>query len=81
MKVLVSACACEPGKCSEPGVGWNWVRQIARPHEVWELTLMVLARLAFTGRSPQGRALYSAAFAGGVLAVITVRFFFTVQFV
>ena len=30
MKVLVSAYACEPGKGSEPGVGWNWVRQIAR---------------------------------------------------
>ncbi len=38
LKVLVSAYACEPGKGSEPGVGWNWVRQIARLHEVWVIT-------------------------------------------
>jgi glycosyltransferase involved in cell wall biosynthesis len=38
MKVLLSAYACEPGKGSEPGVGWNWVRQIARFHEVWAIT-------------------------------------------
>lgn len=38
LKVLVSAYACEPGKGSEPGVGWNWVRQIARFHDVWVLT-------------------------------------------
>ena len=24
MKVLLSAYACEPGKGSEPGVGWRW---------------------------------------------------------
>ena len=38
MKVLVSAYVCEPGKGSEPGVGWNWVKQIARFHEVWVIT-------------------------------------------
>ena len=38
MKVLVSAYACEPEKGSEPGVGWNWVKQIARFHEVWVIT-------------------------------------------
>jgi glycosyltransferase involved in cell wall biosynthesis len=38
MRVLVSAYACEPGKGSEPGVGWNWVKQIARRHEVWVIT-------------------------------------------
>ena len=38
LKVLVSAYACEPGKGSEPGVGWNWVKQIAKRHEVWVLT-------------------------------------------
>jgi len=38
MKVLVSAYACEPGQGSEPGVGWNWVQQIARFHDVWVLT-------------------------------------------
>ena len=38
LKVLVSAYACEPNKGSEPGVGWNWVKQIAKRHEVWVLT-------------------------------------------
>ncbi|MBW1975515.1 MAG: glycosyltransferase family 4 protein [Deltaproteobacteria bacterium] len=38
MKVLISAYACEPNKGSEPGVGWNWVKQIARFHEVWVIT-------------------------------------------
>jgi glycosyltransferase involved in cell wall biosynthesis len=37
-RVLMSAYACEPGKGSEPGVGWNWVRQIARRHDVWVVT-------------------------------------------
>ncbi|HLG37692.1 MAG TPA: glycosyltransferase, partial [Nitrososphaera sp.] len=38
LRVLISAYACEPGKGSEPGVGWNWVRQIVRFHEVWVVT-------------------------------------------
>jgi glycosyltransferase involved in cell wall biosynthesis len=38
LKVLVSAYACEPDKGSEPGVGWNWVKQIARFHEIWVIT-------------------------------------------
>jgi glycosyltransferase involved in cell wall biosynthesis len=38
LKVLISAYACEPYKGSEPGVGWNWVLQIARFHEVWVVT-------------------------------------------
>ncbi|MEM1989651.1 MAG: glycosyltransferase family 4 protein [Candidatus Bathyarchaeia archaeon] len=38
LKVLISAYACEPGKGSEPGVGWNWVKQISRVHEVWVIT-------------------------------------------
>lgn len=38
MKILVSAYACEPYKGSEPGIGWNWVRQIARFHETWVIT-------------------------------------------
>lgn len=38
MKVLVSAYACEPGKGSEPGVGWNWVRAAGRRHELCVLT-------------------------------------------
>jgi len=38
VRVLLSAYACEPGKGSEPGIGWNWTRQIARFHEVWVIT-------------------------------------------
>lgn len=38
IKVLVSAYSCRPGKGSEPGVGWNVVRQIARFHETWVIT-------------------------------------------
>jgi len=38
MKILVSAYACEPNKGSEGGVGWNWVKQIARFNEVWVIT-------------------------------------------
>lgn len=30
MRILVSAYSCEPHKGSEPGVGWNWIRQIAQ---------------------------------------------------
>ena len=38
MRVLVSAYACEPEKGSEPAVGWIWVHQLARLHEVWVIT-------------------------------------------
>ena len=38
MKILLSAYACEPNKGSEPGLGWNWAREIARNHEAWVLT-------------------------------------------
>ena len=39
MKILLSAYACEPGKGSEPGVGWNWAIELARlGHEVTVLT-------------------------------------------
>jgi glycosyltransferase involved in cell wall biosynthesis len=38
LKILVSAYACEPGKGSEPGVGWNNVQQAARFHDVWVMT-------------------------------------------
>jgi glycosyltransferase involved in cell wall biosynthesis len=37
-RVLISAYACEPDKGSEPGVGWNWVKQVARFHEIWVIT-------------------------------------------
>jgi glycosyltransferase involved in cell wall biosynthesis len=38
LRVLLSAYACEPGKGSEPGVGWNWALQASRHHDVWVLT-------------------------------------------
>lgn len=38
LKVLISAYACEPNRGSEPGIGWNWVNQIARFHDVWVIT-------------------------------------------
>ncbi|KAB1155791.1 glycosyltransferase family 4 protein [Flavobacterium luteum] len=39
MRVLLSAYACEPNRGSEPGVGWNWLVQIAeRGHKVIVIT-------------------------------------------
>ena len=39
MKILLSAYACEPGKGSEPGVGWHWALELAGlGHETWVLT-------------------------------------------
>lgn len=39
LRILLSAYACEPGKGSEPGVGWNWALALARRgHRVWVLT-------------------------------------------
>ena len=37
-KILVSAYACGPGRGSEPGIGWNATREIARRHDVWLIT-------------------------------------------
>jgi glycosyltransferase involved in cell wall biosynthesis len=38
MKVLLSAYACEPGRGTEPGVGWNTAWEMSKYHEVWVLT-------------------------------------------
>ena len=38
LKILLSAYACEPNRGSEPGVGWNWARHLAREHEAWIIT-------------------------------------------
>jgi len=39
LRILLSAYACEPGKGSEPGVGWNWALSLARRgHQVWVIT-------------------------------------------
>jgi glycosyltransferase involved in cell wall biosynthesis len=38
LKVLISAYACRPGEGSEPGVGWNSVRELVKYHRVWVIT-------------------------------------------
>ena len=38
MRVLVSAYACEPGRGSEPGVGWNLVKNLATLDELTVVT-------------------------------------------
>ncbi len=37
-KVLISAYACRPDQGSEPGVGWNVMREIVKQCQVWTLT-------------------------------------------
>ena len=37
-KILMSAFSCQPGKGSEPGVGWNWSVQAAKNADVYVLT-------------------------------------------
>ncbi|MBW2647987.1 MAG: glycosyltransferase family 4 protein [Deltaproteobacteria bacterium] len=37
-KIIVLAYACEPNKGSEPEVGWQWVKQLARKNYVWVIT-------------------------------------------
>ena len=36
--ICISAYACDPTRGSEPGVGWNIVREVARRHRVWAIT-------------------------------------------
>jgi glycosyltransferase involved in cell wall biosynthesis len=38
LKVLLSAYACEPGRGSEPEVGWQWALHLAQHHDVTVLT-------------------------------------------
>jgi glycosyltransferase involved in cell wall biosynthesis len=38
MKILISAYHCEPDKGSERAVGWSWVLQLAKFHDVFVLT-------------------------------------------
>jgi glycosyltransferase involved in cell wall biosynthesis len=38
MKILISAYSCAPNSGSEPGIGWQAVREAAERHEVWVLT-------------------------------------------
>jgi len=37
-RVLISAYACEPGKGSEPGVGWNLSKALVQHNDVWVIT-------------------------------------------
>lgn len=37
-RILVSAYGCEPGKGSEQGVGWNWVKQLSTFSDVVVIT-------------------------------------------
>lgn len=38
MKVLVNCYACSPYQGSEPGMGWNFVSNLSRMHELHILT-------------------------------------------
>ena len=38
LKILISAYACSPTQGSEPGVGWQFTKAIARHHDVWVIT-------------------------------------------
>ena len=38
LSVLISAYACEPGRGSEPGVGWNLVRELSARHDLAVIT-------------------------------------------
>ncbi len=38
LRVLVSAYACRPGEGSEPGIGWDTVRELAKYHDLWVFT-------------------------------------------
>ncbi|NND70185.1 MAG: glycosyltransferase [Rhodothermales bacterium] len=38
LKILVTAYACEPGKGSEPGIGWNIVREVCKHHDLTVIT-------------------------------------------
>ena len=37
-KIFVSSYACEPHKGSEITVGWNWIIQLSKRHDLWVLT-------------------------------------------
>ena len=38
MKVLINAYACSPGMGSEPGMAWNWVKNLAKFCELYIIT-------------------------------------------
>lgn len=38
MNILLSAYACRPNMGSEPAVGWSWVMELSKYHDLWVLT-------------------------------------------
>lgn len=38
LKILISAYACSPFKGSEPGVGWNFIKNLSKYHELHVIT-------------------------------------------
>jgi glycosyltransferase involved in cell wall biosynthesis len=36
--ICISAYACDPTRGSEPGIGWNLVREVAKRHRAWAVT-------------------------------------------
>jgi glycosyltransferase involved in cell wall biosynthesis len=38
LKVLISAFACDPFSGSEEGVGWGWVKNLARYNDIWVIS-------------------------------------------
>jgi glycosyltransferase involved in cell wall biosynthesis len=38
IKILISAYTCEPGKGSEAGIGWNWIIEHIKYHQVYVIT-------------------------------------------
>ena len=58
MKILLSALACEPGKGSEPEVGFQTMLAASSSHEVWVMTLtqsVPLIKRAIKGLDLAGR--------------------------
>ena len=37
-RIIATAYACEPGRGSEPGIGWNIVREVSRTHRITVVT-------------------------------------------
>jgi len=43
-KILISAYACSPYKGSEPGVGWGFVAELSKHHDLWVIVEEVFFR-------------------------------------
>jgi glycosyltransferase involved in cell wall biosynthesis len=62
-RILVSAYACEPGRGSDPSIGWNIVTEMAEHHDVWVITRQnnrgpIAEALARSGGGPSPRFEY-----------------------